>query len=56
MNSMVKHVNSMKQGMIQLQDKFIESENERLKQPISIDQLVQEIISTRKTSTKLFTI
>ena len=45
----------MEQGMIGIQDKFIESENERLKQQISIDQLIQEIISTKKTSTKLFT-
>ena len=35
MNSMVKHVNSMKQVTIGLQEKFIESENERL-----INQLV----------------
>ena len=32
MNSMVKHVKSMEQGMIVLQEKFIESENEGAKQ------------------------
>ena len=55
MNSTMKHVNSMEQGMIELQEKVIESDNERLKQPISIDQFIQEFISTKKTSTKLFT-
>ena len=55
MNITVKHVNSMEQGMIELQEKVIESDNERLKQPISIDQFIQEVISTKKTSTKLFT-
>ena len=52
---MVKHVKSMEQGMIELQEKVIESDIERLKQPISIDQFIQEVISTKKTSTKLFT-
>ena len=47
-NSMVKHVNSIEQGMIGLQDKFIESENERFKQSVRIDQLIQENISTQK--------
>ena len=32
MNTMVKHVNSMEQGMVGLQDKFIESKNQRVKQ------------------------
>ena len=43
MNSMVKHVNSMEQGMIEIQEKVIESDNEKLKQPISIDQFIQEL-------------
>ena len=47
-NSMVKPVNSMEQGTIGLQDNFIELENERLKQSICIDQLIQENISTFK--------
>ena len=51
MNSMVKHVNSMEQVMIGIQEKFIESENERLKQEICIGQLIQENISTLKTFT-----
>ena len=48
MRSMEKHVNSMEQVMIGLQEKFIESENETLKQSISIDHLMQENISTKK--------
>ena len=32
MNTMVNHLNSMEQGMIGIQEKFIELENERLKQ------------------------
>ena len=36
LNIMVKHVKSMEQGMIELQEKFIESGNERVKQSISI--------------------
>ena len=48
MNSMVKNVNSMEQGMIGLQDKFIESGNDRLKKSICIDQLIRENISTQK--------
>ena len=48
MNSMVKHVKSMEQGMIGPQEKFIESDNERVKQSIRIDQLIQENISTQR--------
>ena len=55
MNSMVKHVSYTEQGMLGIQDKFVESENERLKQPINIDQLTRENISTKKTSTSFFT-
>ena len=39
---MDNHVNSMEQGMIGPQEKFIESENDRFKQSINIDQLIQE--------------
>ena len=38
----------MEQGMIEIQEKVIESDNERLKQPISIDQFIQEFILTKK--------
>ena len=48
-SSMVNHVNSMEQGIIVLQDKFIESKNERLKQSVRIDQFIQENISTQKS-------
>ena len=48
---MVKHVNSMEQGMIGPQEKLIESENERVKQSICIYQLIRENILTKKTST-----
>ena len=37
---MMKHVNSMEQLMIGLQEKLIESENERTNQSIFIDQLI----------------
>ena len=47
MNIMVKHVNSMEKGMLGLKENFIESENERPKQSICIDQLIQENISTQ---------
>ena len=39
---MVKHVKSMGHGMIGIQEKFIESENERFKQSIRIDQLFRK--------------
>ena len=48
MNSMVKHVKSMEHGVIGIQEKFIELENERLKQPIFTDQLIRENMSTQK--------
>ena len=54
-NTMVKHVKSMEQGMIGIQEKFIESENERVKQYISIDKLIWENISTKEPSTNLLT-
>ena len=41
---MVKHVNSMEQCMILLQENFIEYENEKVNQSISIYQLIQENI------------
>ena len=53
MNSMANHVNSTDQGMIQLQEKFSESENGRLKQSIGIDQLTGENISTQKSLQQL---
>ena len=53
MNTMVKHVKSMEQGMIGLQEKFIESKNDRLKQSISIYQMILENISTKKTLRQL---
>ena len=46
-NSTVKHINYMEQDMIGLQEKFIESENERAKQSICIYHLIQENISTK---------
>ena len=52
---MVKHANYMEQGMIGFQEKFIELENYRVKQSICIDQLIRKNISTKKTSTNLFT-
>ena len=54
MNIILKHANSMKQGMIGLQGKFIESENERLKQSICIYQLTRENISAQNLSTNFF--
>ena len=48
MNNMLKYVNSMEQGMIGLKEKFIESDNERVKQLIHIYQLMWENISTKK--------
>ena len=56
MNIMVNHVNSTEKGMIGLQEKFIESENERLKQSICIYQLIPENISTKNLSTNFFTL
>ena len=44
---MVNHVNYMTQGMIVLQEKFIGSDNESLKQSICINQLIQENVSTK---------
>ena len=49
MNSMVSYVNYTKQGMIGLQDKFIESENERLKQSIFNISTDPRKISTKKS-------
>ena len=49
MNSMVKHVNYTEQGMIVLQDKLIELDNKRAKQPICMYQNIWETISTKKT-------
>ena len=54
-NTMVKHVKSMEQGMIVLQEKFIESKNERVNQYIRIDKLIWENISIKEPSTNLFT-
>ena len=48
MNRMVKHVNSMEQVMIVIQENFIESDNERVKKSIRMDQLIRENISTKK--------
>ena len=56
MNIMVNTVKSTEQGIIVIQEKFIELENDRSKQYICIDQLIREIISTKKTSTNLFTL
>ena len=53
MNTMVKYFNSMEKSMIALQEKFIEAENERVKQSIRIDQLIWENISTKKIFHKL---
>ena len=53
MNSMVKHVRSMEQGMIGIQENFTELDNERLNQTILIDQLIQENILTQKYLHKL---
>ena len=53
---MVKNVNSMEQVIIGLQEKFIESENDRVKQLIGIDQLIWENISTKTISTNFFTL
>ena len=49
MDSIVEHVNYMEQGTIGIQEKFIESENERVNQSILINQLIRENISTKKT-------
>ena len=53
MNTMVKHFNSMEQGMLGLQEKFTESENERVEQSIFIDELITENISTKQTLRQL---
>ena len=50
---MVKHFNSMEQGMLGLQEKFTESENERVEQSIFIDELITENISTKQTLRQL---
>ena len=55
MNSMVEHINSMKQVMIVIEENFIESDNVRVKQSIHIYQLMRENISTKITSTNFFT-
>ena len=47
MNIMVKHVNYMEQGMIGLQYKLIESDNERVNQQICIYQPIGEKNSTK---------
>ena len=41
MNTTVKHANSMEHGTIGVQRKFIELDNERSKQSICIDELIQ---------------
>ena len=51
---MVKHINSMEQSMIGIQEKFIELDNERVKKSICIDQLTQENILTKKTPPNYF--
>ena len=53
MNTTVKHVNSMEQGMVGIQEKLIESDNERVKQSISIDKLIWENISTKQNLRQL---
>ena len=53
MNSMVNNVSSMEQGMVGIQEKFIESDNDRVKQPNCIDQLIQENIPTKQTLQKI---
>ena len=44
----VKHVNSVEQVIIGLQENLISSDNDSLKQSICIDQLIQEKNSTKK--------
>ena len=56
MNRMVKHLNYTEQGMIVLQEKFIESDNVRVKQSIIIYQLIWEIIPTKKLHQLLYLI
>ena len=56
MNIMVKHVNYMEQGMIGLQYKLIESDNERVNQQICIYQPIGEKIQQKKPSTNFFTL
>ena len=50
---MVKHVNYKEQGMIGIQENFIESENDILKQSIYIDELIRGNISTQTSSHQL---
>ena len=56
MNATVNHVNYMGKFMIVLQEKFIGSDNERLKKSICIYQLVQENISTKPLHLLLYLI
>ena len=53
--SMEKHASSMEQGMILLQEEFIESENHRANQSVSIDQQIREKYQLEKPPTNLFT-
>ena len=55
MNIMLNHINYTEQGMIRIQDNFIESDNYRVKQSIRIDKLIRENIKTKKTSTNFIT-
>ena len=48
MNIRVNYFISMEQGMIRLQDKIIELNNDRGEQSICMDQLIWENISTKK--------
>ena len=54
-NSMAKHASSMEKGMIVLQEEFIESENHRANQSVSIDQQIREKYQLEKPPTNLFT-
>ena len=45
---MVKKVNYTEKGMIRFQEKKIESENERVRQSICIDEMTWENISTKQ--------
>ena len=50
---MVKNFNNMEQGMVWLQEKLVELDNERMKQSISIDQLIWGNITTKQTLHRL---
>ena len=53
MNTMVNHINSMEQGMIGIQDNFIELEKDMVKKSVSIDQLIRENIPTKQNPHQL---